>query len=631
MGWPAPACTFAELHHAREQLRALPVITLRQALERLNYVDPATLDALEADDPALLRNRSPELVQRFLLTTEQLHHALSCMAGVPAVDLVRFPVHAEAWSLLPLAHARPYEVVPLGLDQDQFFMASWAPTNEDSLRFLSSVTGHRVTLVWASRESIAAKLTAISRSVAAQAPVARDFSAPSATSAPRVEFLPAVDTLPVEDLLSVALIEVALGQEQVQSESLSEASGVVRLVRKIIMDAEKMGASDVHIETNPGEQITRVRMRRDGDLEPYLELPARLRSPLVSRIKVMARLDIAERRRPQDGKINFADFGGDKIELRVAIMPTHDGMEDVVMRLLASSKPIPLDQLGLQARDRATLATMMSHSFGLILAAGPTGSGKTTTLHSLLAEINTEERKIWTAEDPIEISQPGLRQVQVNPKIGLTFAGAMRAFLRADPDIIMIGEIRDEETARVTIEASLTGHLVLSTLHTNSAAESVLRLLDMGMDAMNFADSLIGVISQRLVRALCRRCAVGKLLIPEQFERLVTEYIEGTHLSAQEGRARLLEAAGVSSPEEVRLYTPKGCPHCRNSGYKGRLGIYEVLQNSATLRPLIQKAARPAELFDAAVASGMRSLRHDAIEKLVQGKVDIRQAIAAYR
>ena len=273
---------------------------------------------------------------------------------------------------------------------------------------------------------------------------------------------------------------------------------------------------------------------------------------------------------------------------------------------------------------------MSTRSFGLILAAGPTGSGKTTTLHSMMEEINTEEKKIWTAEDPIEITHPGLRQVQVNPKIGLTFANAMRGFLRADPDVIMIGEIRDPETAKIAIEASLTGHLVLSTLHTNSASESVVRLLDLGMDAMNFADSLVGIVAQRLVRAFCPHCARAEPLTPGQFTDLVKEYVQASPLSEAEGERRLLAAAGVAKPDDVRVKMAVGCDRCGGKGYKGRLGIYEILENSPAMRLLIQRNARPTEIFEEAVRSGMRSLRQDALEKMVQGLIDLRQARVAY-
>jgi type II secretory ATPase GspE/PulE/Tfp pilus assembly ATPase PilB-like protein len=266
----------------------------------------------------------------------------------------------------------------------------------------------------------------------------------------------------------------------------------------------------------------------------------------------------------------------------------------------------------------------------MILACGPTGSGKTTTLHSLLSEINTESRKIWTAEDPIEITQPGLRQLQVNPKIGVTFASAMRAFLRADPDVIMIGEIRDEETARIAVEASLTGHLVLSTLHTNNASESIVRLLDLGMDPMNFADSLIGIVAQRLVRALCKHCRQAQPLAAGEFERFVYDYVDGTELTPDDARKRLLAAAQATTEYEVKLYHSVGCEMCVGKGYKGRMGIYETLENGPELKQLIQKRCATSLIFNQAIASGTRSLKQDALEKTFAGAIDIVQAMTVY-
>jgi len=622
---PQPLQTLDQLTAEMDRLRRAPVISLRDALAQLHLLSDEQLDALQAEDPQLLRSRSGDLVQRVLLTDEELHHALARTAGLPEVDVVRFAVPAEAFQSLPLRESRLHEVVPLGLANDQFFVASCAPTSDALHNQLCVLTGHRLTLVWADRKSILTRLSLQENAgPAASRPVLKPLQMNPLDPGGK-------STVPdIELLVSQALVEMSANPEQEHAATEAASSGMVRLVRQMIEDALARNASDIHIETNPGEQITLIRFRRDGDLEPYLSLPARLRAALISRIKVMARLDIAERRRPQDGKINFAEFGGARLELRVAVMPTHDGLEDVVMRLLATSKPMPLATLGLQPRDEETFRRLAGHSFGLILAAGPTGSGKTTTLHSMLAEVNTGERKIWTAEDPIEITHPGLRQVQVNPKIGVTFAAAMRGFLRADPDIIMIGEIRDPETAKIAIEASLTGHLVLSTLHTNNASESVVRLLDLGMDPMNFADSLVGIVAQRLVRALCHHCAQRHLLSAKQFDQLVAEYIDRSALTAEEGRRRVLAAAGVDDPERLVVCTATGCEKCAGKGYKGRMGIYEILENNARLRQLIQQRARPQDLFDAAVAAGMRSLRHDALEKLVQGHIDLRQARAAY-
>jgi len=268
-------------------------------------------------------------------------------------------------------------------------------------------------------------------------------------------------------------------------------------------------------------------MRIDGELVRVLELPSRFRFALIARLKIMADLDISEHRKPQDGKIDFARFGGAAVELRVVTVPTVHGREDVVLRLLSGLKPMPLDEIGLSERNLAGLRSVMSRPYGLILICGPTGCGKTTTLHSVMRELNTEQRNIWTAEDPVEIAQEGLRQVQVNARIGWTFAAAMRTFLRADPDIIMIGEMRDEETARIAVEASLTGHLVMSTLHTNSAAESVTRLLEIGLDPFTFADSMLAFMAQRLVRRLCVQCRRAEPMDAQTLDELARLYLEG--------------------------------------------------------------------------------------------------------
>ncbi len=279
---------------------------------------------------------------------------------------------------------------------------------------------------------------------------------------------------------------------------------LVKLVNKIIIDAYKMGVSDIHIEPYPGKAKTQIRFRRDGSLMPYIEIPASYRNPIVTRIKIMCDMDISQKRKPQDGKIKFRKFGPLDIELRVATMPSVGSMEDVVMRILSAGEPIPLDKMGFTPLNLEELKSTIKKPYGLFFVCGPTGSGKTTTLHSIMKSLNTPETKIWTAEDPVEITQRGLRQVQMNVKAGLTFPLVMRSFLRADPDIIMVGEMRDKETTSIGIEASLTGHLVFATLHTNSATESVIRLLDMGMDPFNFSDALLGVLAQRLAKRLCK-------------------------------------------------------------------------------------------------------------------------------
>jgi type II secretory ATPase GspE/PulE/Tfp pilus assembly ATPase PilB-like protein len=445
-------------------------------------------------------------------------------------------------------------------------------------------------------------------------------------------FEPSLDMGSVDDLLS------DLSEEEYESSVHDDVNAaadneLVKLVNKIIIDAHRQGASDIHIEPRPGKEKTLVRFRRDGVLLPYIEVPASYRNPLVTRIKIMCDLDISERRRPQDGKIKFRKYAPLDIELRVATLPTAGGIEDVVMRILGNSEPIPLDRLGLSARNLARLREVIASPHGIFFVCGPTGSGKTTTLHSVLGHINTPETKIWTAEDPVEITQKGLRQVQVNRKAGLDFATLMRAFLRADPDVIMVGEMRDEETASVGIEASLTGHLVLSTLHTNSAPESIVRLLDMGMDPFNFADALLGVLAQRLARRLCTSCRQAYHPDETEIDHLLDEYCADMDLvpafraDPAAARAALLaewKANWADAQGRFTLYRAVGCQEC-NKGYRGRVGLHELMIASDEIRRLIQERSRVAALRAEALVEGMRTLRQDGIEKVLAGILDMVQ------
>ena len=395
-------------------------------------------------------------------------------------------------------------------------------------------------------------------------------------------------------------------------------SAVIRLANQIIMDAYKARASDIHIEPYGVQKDTMIRLRIDGSCMEYQRVPGAFRRALVARIKIMATLDIAERRKPQDGKIKFRLPDSRDIELRVATLPTQGGNEDVVMRILTASEPIPVDKLGMLDRNLREIKTAAEKPYGLILCVGPTGSGKTTTLHSLLGYINKPDRKIWTAEDPVEITQYGLRQVQVQPKIGFTFAQAMRAFLRADPDVIMVGEMRDEETAQTGIEASLTGHLVFSTLHTNSAVETVIRLLDMGLDPFNFADALLAVLAQRLVKRICSECK-------EEYHPDEDEFAELEHAF---GGKEETSKFGIDYNDDFVLFRGKGCNNCNNSGYRGRAGIHELLVANDGMKRLISNKARVTEMLTAAKGDGMTTLVQDGVLKALDGLTDVKQVKA---
>jgi type II secretory ATPase GspE/PulE/Tfp pilus assembly ATPase PilB-like protein len=442
----------------------------------------------------------------------------------------------------------------------------------------------------------------------------------------------------IDDMLG-GMDELELEDAGGVDDSLNAANDneLVKLVNKVIMDAYSQGASDIHIEPYPGKQKTEIRFRKDGTLQPYISVPPSYRSAIAARLKIMCDLDIAEKRKPQDGKIKFKKFGPLDIELRVATIPTQGGVEDIVMRILAAGEPIPLDKLGLSARNLERLKSAIEKPYGLFFVCGPTGSGKTTSLHSVLGYLNTPDTKIWTAEDPVEITQRGLRQVQMNPKAGLSFAVAMKAFLRADPDIIMVGEMRDKETTSTGIEASLTGHLVFATLHTNSAPESIVRLLDMGMDPFNFADALLGVLAQRLAKRLCAKCKRPHAATQPEIDALLDEYAqELVHTAAwkqdpKAQRAALakewVESFGNDKGELV-LYDAVGCEVCGGTGYKGRVGLHELLLGSDAVKKHIQEHARVAEIIATALEDGMRTLKQDGIEKTLQGITDIKQVRA---
>ncbi len=419
--------------------------------------------------------------------------------------------------------------------------------------------------------------------------------------------------------------------------SAASDNELVKLVNKVIIDAYQQGASDIHIEPYPGKAKTEIRFRKDGSLSPYIQVPASYRNALVARLKIMCDLDISERRKPQDGKIKFKKFGPLDIELRVATIPTAGGVEDIVMRILAAGEPIPLDKLGLSKHNQKLCIGAIEKPYGLFFVCGPTGSGKTTTLHSVLGYLNKPDTKIWTAEDPVEITQKGLRQVQINKKAGLEFSIVMKAFLRADPDIIMVGEMRDKETVSTGIEASLTGHLVFATLHTNSAPESIVRLLDMGMDPFNFADALLGILAQRLAKRLCVKCKEANVATDEEIRLLAEEYSQELLMTEpwkkdpQGERAKLLEFWAKEYGNEngkLVIHAAKGCDTCGGSGYKGRVGLHELMIGTDRIKKNIQEHARVAEMFATALEDGMRTLKQDGIEKVLMGITDIKQVRA---
>jgi type II secretory ATPase GspE/PulE/Tfp pilus assembly ATPase PilB-like protein len=421
------------------------------------------------------------------------------------------------------------------------------------------------------------------------------------------------ETGPSPDEFDFPDIEFVEEEEEREIGEADEASGkVVRLVDQIIIAAFRKNASDIHIEPSSISKNTTVRFRLDGVCQEYIKVPNHLVRGIVSRIKIMARLDIAERRKPQDGKIKFRRKGVPAFELRVATIPVAGGYEDVVLRILAAAGAMEMHEMGLTERNLRVMKSIIVKPYGLILAVGPTGSGKTTSLHALLGHINKPGIKIWTAEDPIEITQPGLRQTEVKPQIGVDFARLMRAFLRGDPDVIMIGEMRDEETAAIGIEASLTGHLVFSTLHTNSAPETVTRLLDMGLNPLNFSDAFLGVLAQRLTRKLCPDCREEYPVTRDKFEMIRTEYGEDH-----------FEKTGIAYDPHMTLYRPAGCKACSGTGYRDRMGIHELMEGTPQIKLMIKKQTGTEEITRQAVKDGMTTLKQDGLLKVLQGLTDM--------
>ncbi|MGB0721775.1 MAG: GspE/PulE family protein [Gammaproteobacteria bacterium] len=582
--------THQELESALKHQSRLPNIRLGEVLVSENCVTQEQLDmALREQKRDRSKMLGEILISQNIVTEGQIQTALSQKLGIPYVDIRHFDIDPEVLALVSEEFARKHTLMPLSNINGRLVVAVEDPLNWQTLEQARFHAGLYPEPVMAAHEDI----------------------------------LRAIDLA-----YSVQQAQSLKDQDEDDEEVLEQSdNAIIRLVNKIVLDAHRMGASDIHIEPNASGPCT-VRFRIDGGLTTYRELPRQMRKAVVSRIKVMADLDIANSRTPQDGKINFRRFSTLPIELRVATLPTVGGEEDAVLRLLTEGKPIALDKLNMSARNQVALLECVDQPHGIFLVCGPTGSGKTTTLHSVLDHLNTGEFKIWTVEDPVEIRQPGLRQVQMNSRAGLSFANVLRAFLRADPDIIMVGEMRDTETLRVGIEASLTGHRVFSTLHTNSAVESITRLLDMGIDPFNFADTLQGVLAQRLVRRLCPDCRAPVDHVDDKVRALATEYgydFERAGITRDHGEIIQEWRDTISGGEDFVLYRAKGCDACGGTGYRGRIALHELLQRSTAISQLIVDKAPGSEIVALALREGMRTLRQDGIEKVLLGETDFEQ------
>ncbi len=540
------------------------------------------------------------LLKLSFLTEDQLTKAISIQYDLPFASLDNMSIDSSLARVLNASYARRQRVVPISKIGSTVTLAMASPVKLHELMELEAATRLKVIPVIAKESEIL---------IAQQRLYRNGFQLASQREEE--------EELDIPDSIAEILTRVDFSEEPEVEDEVKKVterdSVIVKLVNKIIYDAYQHRASDIHIEPYPGKRDVIVRMRVDGRCKVYQKIPYKYKYAIPSRIKIMSELDIAERRKPQDGKINFKRFGPIDVELRVATMPTVGHLEDVVIRILHTGDPIAFEDLGISPRNMELFQKSVMKPYGLILVVGPTGSGKTTTLHSAITKINLPETKIWTAEDPVEITQRGLRQVQVNPRIGLTFAAALRSFLRLDPDVIMVGEMRDEETASIAVEASLTGHLVLSTLHTNSAAETVTRLLEMGLDPFSFSDSLICILAQRLARRLCKGCRRVYKPSERELDEIINEYGEEAFLET--GLAK----------DDITLAEPVGCDLCDNTGYHGRLGIHELLNCDDAMKSLIKNKPETDQIRALAAVAGMTTLKQDGILKVCQHLTDIHE------
>jgi len=530
------------------------------------------------------------LVERKHINADQLLSALAIKFQLEFVNLDDMEPSHKALNAIPFSLVSQMHIMPLLDKGDHLVIATSKPAEHadlgDILRF---ITNRRIKFVVAPSEQIS---TAIEKYYTR-------------------------DEEKVEELIGEMTDDALSVDDTTDTSVLDETdSQIIKLVNKILMDAYKKDASDIHLEPGAGKDPLSVRYRVDGMCRVSHEVPSSYKKALLSRIKIMSNLNITERRKPQSGKI-IIRYKNKKIEYRVETTPTVGGNEDAVLRILTKSKPMPLNQMGFSLRDQKKFKEVLSRPAGMILCVGPTGSGKTTTLHSALNFINKPNRKIWTAEDPVEITQKGLRQVQVNPQIGFTFQEALRSFLRSDPDVIMVGEIRDSETAKTAIGASLTGHLVFSTLHTNNAPETLVRLVEMGMDPISFSESIAMVIAQRLIRILCNKCKKEYKPGKEEYEKLKETY--GPEWYDKHKMEKIYEKA--------TLRKKVGCKECDQFGYRDRRAIFEILESTDKVKRGIKEKASSEELKMMALENGMRTLRMDAVEKIFLGVTDLDEVL----
>ncbi|MGA1843295.1 MAG: type IV-A pilus assembly ATPase PilB [bacterium] len=536
---------------------------------------------------------------------------LSKQLGVPSVDLRNFDIEPDIIELIPAALSKKYRFIPLNLLGDTLTIAIVDPTDYVAIDDISFSTGFHIETV-VTTESLFDQTFERSYKKARPANLdVFDYREEEGAAIRHEEVQePQEDIIEVGDFDNIvkgALDNVEVVEEEASQDSLTEADApIVKLVNGILLKAVNIKASDIHIE--PYEKSFRVRLRVDGVLKKVMGLPPKIRNAVVSRIKIMSKLDIAEKRLPQDGRIKLKLGKNAAMDFRVSVLPTLFG-EKVVMRLLDKSNlQLDMTKLGFEPDDLEKFQEAIKSPYGMVLVTGPTGSGKTTTLYSALNQLNVEETNIMTAEDPVEFNLQGINQVHIHEHIGLNFAAALRSFLRQDPDVVMVGEIRDLETAEIGVKAALTGHLVLSTLHTNDAPSTIMRLLNMGVESFLVSSAVVLVLAQRLTRKICSECKEQIHVPPELLRRLGF-----SELDINNG---------------IEIYKGKGCSKCGNTGYKGRLALYEVMKMTDPIRELIVRGGSTEELRNLAIQEGMRTLRQSGLMKVKEGMTTIDEVLS---
>ena len=567
------------------------------------------------------------LVKLGFITEEKLVAFLSKQYGVPAINLSEYKIDAAVLKLVPADMAKKYLIMPVARVGATLTIAMADPSNVFAIDDVKFMTGYNVEVVVSTESAIVSAITAyylgkgenvLATSTSTQPKMttstilqAKDYTLSDADLNAGVDAFGSADDGPqvsVDDFDSIvgnALDGVDVLEEKEDAEAIKEVEApIVKLVNGIFVNAIKSGASDIHVE--PYEQSLRVRYRVDGVMYTVMNLPTKIKASLTSRIKIMSKLDIAERRLPQDGRIKLKLGKKRDIDFRVSVLPCLFGEKTVLRLLDKGNLQVDLTKLGFEQSALDDFMEALNKPYGMILVTGPTGSGKTTTLYSALNHLNKPDTNIMTAEDPVEFNFMGINQVQVREEIGLTFASALRSFLRQDPDIIMVGEIRDFETAEIGVKAALTGHLVLSTLHTNDAPGTISRLLNMGIEPFLVSSAVILILAQRLARRICAQCKTEDPIPPQALVKI---------------------GFGEDEARSIKVFKGKGCPACNNTGYKGRVALYEVMLIRDEIKELVLEGASSAEIKKAAIRLGMKTLRMSGMTKIAEGVTTIDEVL----